>query len=250
MIRTVIIDDEPRNIKLIRAIVHEHCPQLHLVGSTDDISDALPLIRESKPELLLLDIEFPSGTIFPILEKLPAENFQIIFITAHNTYAAEAFRQNAVDYILKPITKDALIQAAKKVETRIHNSTTLDVSKLITVLRSGLSHSKKIPLPSSEGILFVNEEDIIRCEASGRYTIIYLKSNKKLTVTRTLKEIEALLSSQFFRVHNSHIINLEEIRQYHRSQRGMIELNDGSIVEISSSRKNELMEILLNKPGS
>jgi two-component system LytT family response regulator len=250
MLRTVIIDDEPRNIKLINAIVHEHCPQLQVVGTTDDISDVLPLIGESKPDLLLVDIEFPSGTIFPVLEKLLPGNFQVIFITAHNTYAAEAFRQNAVDYILKPITKDTLVTAIKKAEARIQNNMPIDVSKLITALRSGMSHSKKIPLPSSEGILFVNEEDIIRCEASGRYSIIYFKSNKKLTVTRTLKEIEALLSSsKFFRVHNSHIINLAEIRQYHRSQRGMIELNDGSMVEISASRKNELMEILLHKPG-
>lgn len=251
MIRTVIIDDEPRNIKLIRAIAHEHCPQVQVVGTTDDLSDALSLIRELKPALLLVDIEFPSGTIFSILEKLPAGNFQVIFITAHNTYAAEAFRQNAVDYILKPITKEALVQAIKKAETRIQDNTATDIAKLVAALKAGLSHSRKIPLPSSEGILFVNEEEIIRCEASGRYSILYLKPNKKLTVTRTLKEIEALLSTaHFFRVHNSHIINLDEIKKYHRSQRGMVELSDGSLVEVSSSRKNELLDMLLNRPGN
>ena len=248
MIRTVIIDDEPRNIKLIAGLLREHCPMVEIVGSTDDLMEAQQLVQETKPALLLLDIEFPSGNVFSVLEKLAFRNFHIIFITAHNTYATEAFRQNAVDYILKPVTKESLVSALKKAEIKIHSDAATDIVKLVEGLKAGLGLVRKIPLPSSEGILFINESEIIRCEASGRYTILHLQSKKTLTVTKTLKEMEVLLGvSQFFRVHNSHIINMSMIKKYHRGHGGTVELADGSIIEVSSSRKEELLNILLNR---
>jgi two-component system LytT family response regulator len=245
MIKTVIIDDEPRNIKLIDSIIKEHCRGLEVVGTTDDLTEVLPLVKKLEPSLLLLDIEFPSGTIFPVLEKLPVKNFQIIFITAHNTYAAEAFKENAIDYILKPVTTESLVNAVKRAEAKLRKETPPDIGALMQALQSP---SKKIPLPSSDGILFIDESDIIRCEASGRYSIIYLKEKKKLTVTKTLKEMEALLNSkQFFRVHNSHIVNLSMIKKYLRG--GTAELTDGSEVDVSSSRKEELLDIMMNRFG-
>jgi two-component system, LytTR family, response regulator len=248
MIRTVIIDDEPRNLKLIKGIILEHCPELEVVGTTDDLAEVIPLLEELKPTLLLLDIEFPAGTIFPVLEKLTITDFQVIFITAHNTYAAEAFKQNAVDYILKPVTSEAITLAVKRAVARVHNNTPVDIQKLVDTLKAGINQSKKIPLPHADGILFIKESDIIRCEASGRYTILHLEAKQKLTVTKTLKEIELLLNSRkFLRVHNSHIINLDTIKKYHRANGGSVELMDGSHVEVSSSKKNELLDILLNR---
>lgn len=248
MIRTVIIDDEPRNIKLLSNIIRDHCPELKLVGSTDNLTEVLPLIQSEKPDLLIVDIEFPTGTIFPVLEKMSTANIYIIFITAHNTYAAEAFKLNAIDYILKPVTTEAILNALEKVKLRMSAGTPIDIAKLIGSLKAGLSNTRKIPIPSAEGILFVAESDIVRCEASGRYTVLYLTSKKKLTVTRTLKEMEMLLDpTKFLRVHNSHIINLSMIKKYHRGKGGLIELNDGSQVEISSSRKNELLDILMSR---
>jgi two-component system LytT family response regulator len=248
MIRTIIIDDEPRNIKLIAGMIRDYCPELEVVGSTDDLSDATQLIHSLQPSLLLLDIEFPSGTIFQVLERLPGRDFMIIFITAHNTYATEAFRQHAIDYILKPVTKEALMQSAKRAADHLRNKETTDVSKLAETLRLGLLHSRKIPLPSSEGILFIDEDDILHCEASGRYSIIYLKGKKKLTVTKTLKEIEALLNSrQFFRAHHSHIVNLSAIKKYQHGRGGTVLLIDSSQVEVSPSRKEQLLEILLKR---
>lgn len=250
MIKTMIIDDEPKNIKLLSGIIAEHCPTLEIVGSTDDLTEVAGLVEVLKPNLLLLDIEFPAGNIFTVLENLSYRNFQVIFVTAHNTYASEAFKQNAVDYILKPITKEALVYAVKRAEERISSSGNTDISKFLEKLKSSISYPGKIPIPSSEGILFVNQADIVRCEASGRYTFVYLISGKKITISRTLKEIEDLLDSwQFFRVHNSHIINLSMIKKYNRGKGGTAELTDGSIVEVSSSRKDDFLNILLKKPG-
>lgn len=250
MIRTVIIDDEPRNIKLIDGIIRDHCPVLDVVGSTDNLADVGLLVQKLRPSLLLLDIEFPAGTIFPILEKLTFTNFHIIFITAHNSYAAEAFKQNAVDYILKPLTSEALAHAVNRVEERINKDITTDISKLVQELKAGIAHSRKIPIPTAGGILFIQDAEIIRCEASGRYTVLYLVNQKKLTVTKTLKEVEALLHpGQFFRVHHSHIINLEMIKKYQRGHGGTVELTDGSQVEVSASRKDELLNVLLYKSG-
>jgi two-component system LytT family response regulator len=248
MIRTIIIDDEPRNIKLVEGIIRDHCPNIEVVGTTDDLLEVQPLVEDLRPSLLLLDIEFPSGNIFTVLEKLSFRSFHVIFITAHNTYAAEAFRQNAVDYILKPITRESLINAIRRAEEKIHANAVTDISKLVKEFKSGLRHAKKIPLPSSEGILFVDETEIVRCEASGRYTILHLQPKKSLTVTKTLKEIETLLDTvQFFRVHNSHIINLDMIKKYHRGHGGSVELTDGSLVEVSTRRKDSLLKILLRK---
>src|SRR5687768_12261971 len=171
MIRTVIIDDEPRNIKLIAGMISDHCSGLEVVGTTDDPTEVLPLIQNLKPSLLLLDIEFPSGTIFPVLEKLSQKNFQVIFITAHNTYASEAFEQCAADYILKPVTVEKLVRAVKRATKNLKSENSTDIQELVEALKARLDQHGKIPLPSSDGILFIDEADIIRCEASGRYTI-------------------------------------------------------------------------------
>jgi two-component system, LytTR family, response regulator len=248
MIRTVIIDDEPRNIKLIAGMISDHCSELEVVGATDDPTEVLPLIQNLKPALLLLDIEFPSGTIFPVLEKLSQKDFQIIFVTAHNTYAAEAFEQCAADYILKPVTVEKLVRAVKRAAANLQSPVNTDIQRLVEALKDRRDQHVKIPLPSSDGILFIDESDIIRCEASGRYTNIYLEGRKKLTVTKTLKEIESLLNPvYFFRVHNSHIINLSLVKKYHYGRGGTLELEDGSLVEVSSSRKEELLNILLHR---
>jgi two-component system, LytTR family, response regulator len=248
MIKTVIIDDEPLNIKWVANLVETYCPSLQLAGTADDLTDALYLIEEQRPSLLLLDIEFPAGTVFSLLEKLTLKNFHVIFITAHNTYATEAFRENAIDYILKPVTKESLVGAVKRLETKIQNESAPDVSKLADLIKSGWNQPAKIPLPSADGILFIDDADIIRCEASGRYTVFYLQDGKKLMVTKNLKEIGALLHpQQFFRVHHSHIINLKKLVKYHRA--GMVELSDGSQVDVSSSRKEALLSLLMNKPG-
>jgi two-component system, LytTR family, response regulator len=249
MIRTIIIDDEPRNIKFVDTLIREHCPQLTVVGSTDDLWEVANLVNSLRPSLLLLDIEFPAGNIFTVLEELPVRDFHIIFITAHNTYAAEAFKQNAIDYLLKPVTKEALVKAIKKVEAKIDaQANAPDIPALIAALRSGFSPSRKIPLPSSDGILFINEAEIIRCEASGRYSVIFMKEQKKLTITRTLKELEEYLNpALFYRVHNSHIINLDMIKKYHRGRGGMAELTDGSMVDVASARKDELLNMIMNR---
>jgi two-component system, LytTR family, response regulator len=247
-ISTVIIDDEPRSIKLMVKMIEEHCPSLKVVGTCDDLTEAREMIERLQPALLLLDIEFPPGTAFSMLERLVHRGFQIVFITAYNNYAAEAYREHASDYLLKPVTKEAMIEAVKRVEEKLHQFSVADISKLAEILKSRQERSSKIPLPSSDGILFVNESDIVHCEASGRYTIIHLDSNKKLTVTKTLKEIEAMLNpSQFFRVHNAHIINLKKILRFHRAEGGRFELSDGSIINVSPSRKNQLMHILMKQ---
>ncbi len=246
MIRTVIIDDEPRSIKLVAGIMARHCPGLELVGQTDNLAEALPLIEDLKPSLLVLDIEFPPGTIFTMLEKLQFREFEIVFITAYNSYAAEAFRQNAIDYILKPVTTEAFVDAVRKVEARIRQHANLDLTKLIKALKSQWEYSAKIALPAADGLLFVDEKDIIHCEASGRYTIIYF-DQKKLTFTKTLKEIEALLSPDFFRIHHSHIINIKKVARYHRADGGTVELVNGANIRVSSSRKDELLDILMKR---
>lgn len=151
--------------------------------------------------------------------------------------------------IPNPALEEAMLHAVKRMEERMQAELTACISKLMDGVRLGMVHTRKIPIPTGEGILFIPDTDIIRCEASGRYTILCLSNSKKLTITKTLKEIEALLQpGQFFRVHHSHIINLATIKKYHRGHGGSIELNDGSVVEVSASRKDDLLHTLLNRP--
>ena len=150
-----------------------------------------------------------------------------------------------MDYILKPVKTEALVHAIKRAEERIHQDVAINISKLLTDLKMGYMHNRKIPLPSSEGILFIEDTDIIRCEANGRYTILYFVNRKKLTVTKTLKEMEALLlPGHFFRVHHSHIINLHYIKRYIKGDGGQIEMQNGTFVTVARRKKDEFLKAI------
>jgi two-component system, LytTR family, response regulator len=248
MINTIIIDDEPRNIRMLSKMIEDYFPGLKIAGTADELVNARQLIEDLRPRLLLLDIEFPHGTVFSMLEKLQFRDFHVIFITAHNNYATEAFRQNTIDYILKPVTREALAAAVNRVETKLQQHAIADLSEIVNTLSTGINYSRRISLPSSEGILFVDEADIMRCEASGRYAILYLEKRGKIVITKVLKDIERMLNPHLFlRVHHSHIINLSRLVKYHKRDGGMAELADGTMIEVSSSRKEGLMRALVSR---
>jgi two-component system, LytTR family, response regulator len=247
MIKAVHIEDEPRNIELLTELVHEHCSGIEMIGNAKNVADAIQLIKEKRPQLLYLDIELNQGNTFELLEQLKEEDlhFHVIFITAFNDYAVKAFRYNAVDYLLKPISITELKEATERAAERIKKSDgNGNIFEALKELKFNFS-SHRIGLPVADGVVFVNTDDIVRCEAKGGYTLVYLSNKKNITCAKTLKELEDVLTgSNFARVHNSWIINTKFLKKYYRGKNSYMEMDDGSTVTISLRKKTDILSFL------
>ncbi|NDV63749.1 LytTR family DNA-binding domain-containing protein [Bacteroides sp. 224] len=244
-IYALIIDDEAGNRENLRRMLEHHCPQVTLLGECASVKEASLSIVKYKPDLIFLDICLPDGTGFTLLENLREVSPEVIFVTAFDQYAIQAIRFSALDYLLKPIDFGELIRAVDKaVQTiRLKQQNLRIQNLLLNSLRQ--DKKKKIALSVADKIEFVEVSTVIRCEAESNYTTFYLVSGEKLIVSRTLKEYDELLTPYgFLRVHQSHLINPDEIRSFVKSDGGYLLMNDGSSVSISRQRRNEVMEAL------
>ncbi|MDZ7740502.1 MAG: LytTR family DNA-binding domain-containing protein [Bacteroidota bacterium] len=243
MIKAVIIDDESDAVDFIASIIEEYCKDVELLGSANSAREGAELIREKQPELVFLDVEMPHGTGFDLLENFPEKNFDVIFITAYNHYAIQAIKYSAVDYILKPINIEELVQAVEKLKENrfIPRDREMNYDALLQNLKTGAP--SKLAIPTSEGVEFLNTRDIVRIEADRSYSWFYLKGGKKILVSRNLKEYQEMLDDRyFFRAHNSHLINLDYVKKYVRQYGGSIVMEDGSSVPISRTKKDVFMK--------
>ena len=249
MITAIHVEDEPRNIELLESLVKIHCGDIvNLVGSARNVADAIALIKKVKPQLVYLDIELNRGNAFELLEELHEANemnFQVVFITAFNEYAVKAFRYSAIDYLLKPISIDELKEASIRALNKINQlSGNGNILEAINQLKINLN-TTKIGIPVTDGILFLKTEDIVRIEAKGSYSILYLSDGKKITSTKNLGDFESILPEGiFFRVHNSWIINLKYLRKYYRGKSSYMEMEDGSTVAVSIRKKGKFLDFL------
>jgi two-component system, LytTR family, response regulator len=249
MITAIHVEDEPRNIELLESLVKLHCNDLiNLVGNATNNNDAITLIRNKKPQLVYLDIELNRGNAFELLEELHLADeldFQVIFITAFNEYAVKAFRHNAIDYLLKPISIDELKEASMRAFDKInHLAGNGNILAALNQLKIN-SNMIKVGIPVTDGILFIKTNEIIRMEAKGSYSIIYLSDGKKITSTKNLKDFEGILPEGiFFRVHHSWIINLNFLRKYYRGKSSYMEMEDGSTVSVSIRKKGKFLDFL------
>ncbi|KAB2918095.1 MAG: response regulator transcription factor [Bacteroidetes bacterium] len=244
MLNAIIIDDKPANIETLKSLIDTYCPQLSIVGTATNIEEGSSSIIRLNPSIVFLDIEMPEGNGFDLLKRFNPAPFAVIFTTAYNQYAVQAFRENALDYLLKPIDIEALQESVAKAEKHIYlEQTGKNLEKYMRQLQ--VPDTSKIALPTQEGYLFVDHTNVIHCEASGSYTHIYLQEGKKILVSMRLKECEDILPAKsFFRVHHSHIIGLRHISKYIRGRGGYLVMQDGSKVEVSASRKDEFLELV------
>jgi two-component system, LytTR family, response regulator len=243
MITAIIVDDEPRNIRILKNLVDEFCPEVKISGEAESAEAAVTLIRNIEPDLVFLDIEMPFGNAFDLLDKLMPVNFQVIFVTAFDNYALKAFRYYALDYLLKPVDIEELKTAVKKAAERVKEKNMgrkLDI--FLQTIKPGKTSLQKIGLPTNDGLVFTNVEDIVRCEASGSYTIIYLLDKQKFIVSKSLKEYEDLLpEDNFCRIHHSHIVNLAFVKKYFKGRGGYIEMNDNTTIEVATRKRDEFL---------
>jgi len=245
MIRAVVIEDEEHSRKMLMAMLHEHCQVITVVASADSVRTGLTAISEQRPELVFLDIELQSETSFEILEKLPEINFELIFTTAFDHYALKAIKFCAIDYLLKPIDLSELRIAVAKAEKRLNRAyLNKNLEVLVHNMKSGSQSNHRIALSTLEGLLFVNVSDIIYCESSGPYTRFVFKQADDIVTSRHLKEYEELLSGyEFFRIHKSYLVNLQEIKKYIRGEGGQLIMSNGAALNVSKQRKEDFLHI-------
>ena len=242
--QAIIVDDELLSRKTLSKMLERYCPEVEVIAFCENGKSALHLLQDQQPDILFLDIEMPEMDGFELIEQLQDINFEIIFTTAYDEFALKAFQVSAMDYLLKPIDSEQLIKAVQKVRERQTQLTSkVQVDLLLTSLQSEKGLFPKLAIPSIEGLEFVDVKDIIRCEANKNYTFIYTTDGNKFLFSKTLKDIEILLPPQiFFRVHQSHLINLNLVKKYIRGSGGEIVMNDGTHVQVSRAKKPLLME--------
>jgi len=237
--KAVIIDDEHHSRVLLQSMMEKYCPEITVLGIGANIHEGIEVIEANKPDLVFLDIEMPGGTGFELLRYFSKPWFNVIFITAYDHYAIKAIKFSALDYLLKPIDIEELQNAVKKVRERSNNDA-------IHMLLQNANHSKPsqqtIGLSTSDGLEFVSLTDIQKIEASGPYSYFWLKGGRKIMVSKNLKEYELLLKEHgFFRVHNSFIVNLEEVKMLVKSEGGYVLMKDDTTVAISPKKKDEFL---------
>lgn len=242
MINAVIIDDEQDAQITLMRFVQMHCPNVTIVGVADGVQEGLKLLASKDVDLVFLDIKMNDGTGFDLLKKLPEINFKLIFTTAYDEFALKAFKYSAIDYLLKPIDPIELQEATQRLEKKDDKNTASSVDGLFEIYKE--NKFDKIAIPSVDEFHFVRMTDIIRCEASSNYTIIYLNTGKKIVAPKTLKEFEELLAPEgFFRVHQSHLINLKHTNQFLKTK-NLIRMSDNSEVEVSRRKKTLFMDLI------
>ena len=246
MIKAIIVDDELGARESLSKMIEKNCKQIEVVAKVDSMLSAFEAITNKEPDLVFLDIEMPNGNAFDLLEKFKTINFNIIFTTAYDHYAIKAIKFSAVDYILKPIDPEELINAVKRFEDQAGQKTTLD--KQFKTLLSNVrpeNKLKKVGIPDGDGLIFINLSDIIRCDSDGNYTFFILTNGKKIIASRTLGEYEQMFADDnFFRIHRSHLINLEHVKKYIKGEGGYVIMTDNSQVEVSRRNKTDFLERL------
>lgn len=244
--KALIVEDEVRSRDFLKNLVTEFCPELEVAGTATNVEEAVDFINGHSPDIVFMDIEMQTGTGFDVLQKIKQRNFHVIFTTAYDHYAIKAIKFSAVDYLLKPINLEELQEAvAKAVENIRQNAEGNKLELLIKNLRRPAGEDFSISLSTSEGVEFIQLGNIIRLEANGPYTTFFMKDGRKIMVSKNLKEYEILLSDHgFFRVHNSHMINLKEVRKMVKTDGGYAVMNDDSMIAISPKKKDEFIELM------
>lgn len=245
VIQALLVDDESHCLETLTWQLQKFCPDVNIFASCETAEKALDILRSQSIDLVFLDIEMPHMNGFELLQRLETIPFEVIFTTAYDMFAVKAFKFSALDYLLKPIDKDELVNAVAKAKEKKNQSIRpeqLDI--LFQNLYGRKQPSQKIALPTLNGLEFILANDIIHCQSEGNYTHIYLQDNTKYLICRTLKETEELLSGHnFFRVHHSHTINLNHIKKYVKGDGGYVIMTNNATINVSRSRKEELLRI-------
>jgi len=243
VLTAVIIEDEQASRETLSLYLKKYCPEVKLLAMAEDIFKGHEIIEKFKPDVVFLDVEMPRGNAFDLLEKLGNADFATIFVTAFSNYAIQALNISASYYILKPVDIDELIKAVDKIkEEKANNKHTVQTQILLENIQAESKQMQKVVLPLMEGFDVIPLNEIVRCQADDNFTLFYLTDGSKTMVSRTLKFYEDMLTDyDFIRIHKSHLINFSHIRRYLKGKGGQVQMDDGSTVDVSPTKKQLLM---------
>jgi two-component system, LytTR family, response regulator len=245
ILKAILVDDELNSLQNLQFKIHEYCPTIKIVAQSQNPEEAIRLIHQNKPDVIFLDIEMPRMSGFKMLEQIPEIDFEVIFITAYNHYAINAIRISAFDYLVKPVAIEDLQQTVE----RLVKFTVKRTRERAEVLKKNLASSKSqedpIAIPTNDGLEFIQINQIVRIESSSNYSKIILLTGRQMLVTRQLKDFEELLQDyKFYRVHHSHLINLNYILKYIRGDGGQITLRNGDVIDVSRRKKDVFLKLI------
>jgi len=241
-LKTILIDDEHHCIETLRYELQLNCPEVEVVATASSGPEGIKQIQEHEPDLIFLDIEMPGMSGFEMLKQIEPVHFSVIFATAYDQYAIQAFRCAAADYLLKPVMSDILKEAVARVAAQPANATfnQIQLETLLHNLRD--MKSLRLALPSGRSMDFVEASDILYCNAESNYTHIMMLDGRKYTLAKTLKDVEQMLMARdFFRIHQSYIINFNHLKKYLRDDGGYVVMSDGKNIPIAKRRKEEFL---------
>ncbi|MES2544125.1 MAG: LytTR family DNA-binding domain-containing protein [Bacteroidota bacterium] len=250
MITAILIDDDANLRNGMKSLLERYAPEIKIIGEADSVKTGTETIQVLQPQVVFLDIQLGEGTGFDILEAIANKNGKstshIVFITAHEQYAIKAFRFSALDFLLKPVDPDELQKVILKIKNVLDkNVDYAHIDLLLENIRKKVDNFKRIALSTGDGIHLFEISDIIRCESEDNYTTFYIKNNKPVVISKTLKEYEDLLTEHGFeRIHQSHLINLSYLKSYIKKDGGYVVMADNSRLPISQRKKERLHELL------
>lgn len=242
--KAVIVEDEERSRIVLQNLLETYCPEVEVVGVADSVSSGVKELRAHNPDVVFLDIQISGGTGFDVLDKMDQVHTAVIFTTAYDQYALKAFKFSAIDYLLKPIDIEELKLAVRKASNSNQSiMRQYQIQNLLTHIKNP-DEAPVLLVSTIDAVEFVRMPDIIRCEAQGAYTQLFMKDSKPIMVSKVIKEFEFLLQDYgFFRVHQSHLINLKEVKKFVKPDNYLL-MRDGAQIQLARSRKEEFFQAL------
>ncbi len=244
MIKAIIVDDEQNCVEMLEWLLKTYCPMVNIVAMCNSGEQGIEAIHKHRPDLVFLDIEMPKMNGFAMLEKFDELFFDVVFTTAYNKFAIKAFRYSALNYLLKPVDPEDLQMTVKKLEDKKTAVGKDQLNLLLENMKNLANPVQRIALSTGDGLIFVNTADIMYCQAESNYTNVVLTNKNKILVAKTLKDIDETLSGKdFFRVHNSFLININQIKKFVRGDGGYIVMNDDTQITIARSKREEFFDM-------
>lgn len=243
--KALLVDDEPDGIRTLTKMLELNCPEVEIAAACSSAAAAKEKLQEIQPDVLFLDIRMPGKSGLDMLAELPVKDFEVIFVTAHNEYMLQAFQFSAVDYLMKPVDEDRLVEAVERVKKRLHREKNTAQSEALmhNIGKAGSPAEMRLCLPTQKGFSIVKLEEILYCEAERSYTVFHFVNGRPVIVSKPLYDYEKLLSdTSFLRIHKSFLVNLHHVKEYLRGEGGSIIMTNGTEIEVSRRKKEQFLE--------
>ncbi|HEV7781585.1 MAG TPA: response regulator [Chitinophagaceae bacterium] len=241
----IIVDDEKHCREVLEHLLHKHCSNIKIIASCASGDEALSALTKQQPDILFLDIEMPGMNGFELLDNFHRPEFEIVFTTAYNEYAIKAIKHSALDYLLKPVDKDELLQTIERVKEQKVQQASKRVDNLLEILNIR-KKTRRFAVPTMEGLIMVDPETILYCESDSAYCkLVFIGQERPLVISKTLKDVEEVLQGdEFCRIHHSYLINMRCVQRYIRGEGGEVIMNNGAHLPVSRSRKQDFLSLL------